>query len=153
MTQDEFYDYIRNYLNKDGIVLAKSTAAKYKGLTPEVPNKIEVYVNSDFHMIKNKNIKVIKLSKKSFITLQFDIDDNGIRCSTEQQIIFDILKRSYRFFKKYGIYCANYSDFRIIDNYAFKYAKKIFNTLNIPKRYNNILKMYLKEIGEYKVIE
>ena len=145
---DEWYEVVEHIANK-AAVLAFDSAAKDMALTDrEVSNAIEVYVEKRIPELKIrrgryyiKQIVVPSLDDIKYIERQ-----KGILCSTREQVICDLVKRSYRnglhrkrefsevLYESVKDYMISYGQF------SYDAFKSIESSLN--KKYVKVLKRY-----------
>ena len=156
-----FSETIEKYLANRPAVLAIDTAARYIGrLDAELPEKyLNVYVEKIIPELKEVRIEeeddvyyIRQIKISSFDKIDYEEDEYGIKCSTEEQVVKDILKRGYRWDLKIGMWGAiGYGLTRIVEcychNYTIEEAKKRLKDL--PKRYMIVLKKIVVGMENY----
>ena len=148
---NDFWSFIDNNLANKPAVLALKAAACYSGLTSPVPDEIVVYVESripELNNIKSENFKIKQIKISSLDKIEYTTDKYGVKCSSAEQIVYDILKRSYRSWIKYGIWIIGYDYFRIVDDY-FLVIDDTFSKFKLPPRYKKILDKHIQKINSY----
>lgn len=157
LTYKEFYKFIEDNFKDKEAILALDTAARYTGeLTSSLPEEVSIYVRkriTDFDKIK-ETFRIKQITVDSFSKIEYILDNQGIKCCTDNQIVADILKKSYLQKKLTGFGILNYNFYRIVESYFFKYTTKggIFRLkyeFKLPKKYWKILDSYLKSFDEY----
>lgn len=92
LTDKQFYEIIEKYLINQSVVLAYSSASKYNNLVfHNYVKVIEVYVEDFLTDLDSKLINQIKI--ESFDNIEYKQDNLGIKCTTEEQTIYDLIKR------------------------------------------------------------
>ena len=116
----EFYELVRKYLVNKPAILAYSSAAKYEGLTyREYVKKIEIYVENFLPELSELKFKQIKLD--SFDDIDYDEDEEGIKCCSSEQIMYDLIKRDYECTVRGEYYIAEEA-IEAIEMYSIKHS-------------------------------
>ena len=157
LTYKDFYKFIEDNFKDKDVILALDTAARYTGeLTSSLPEEITVYVkkkDSEFDTVKEP-FKIKQIVIKSFFKIEYILDSQGIKYCTDNQIVADILKKSYFQKKITGFGTLSYNFYRIIEGYFFRYTTetgifKLKYEFKLPKKYWKTLDNYLKSFDEY----
>ena len=157
----KFAESIEKYFTNKPVVLAIDTAARYIGiLDAELPEKyLNVYVEKIIPELKEVRIEeedgvyyIRQIKISSFDKIEYKEDKYGIKTSTEEQVVKDILKRCYRWNLKIGMWGAiGYGLTRIVEcychNYTIEGARERLKDL--PKRYMVVFEEIFSGMEDY----
>ena len=141
-----------SYFKNKPVILTLDIAALYLGYIHEDDflNEINLYVESRIKNLELEKHRIIQKQIISFSEIDYDIDEEGIKCVSKFQLLRDLIKRSYKKEihnkKEFNLVC-----YELVKDFMIKlndFEGKTLETFIFNKKYLRTLRRYLKIVNK-----